>query len=302
MKRIIKLVVIFVLFLCASFSYGQIEIILRKSFVDSLKNKVTISADYEIAFTHKYPNAPSKDGDIHIAGKVSGVGLPVVAEIMNAKKQPSALQIIHQNEGNGKTVNMIGVWRLWCEHAANGEIQEQGADVIINNTNPPHVFEIHPVLKVNEIDLIESLKPIIGFQYKNSDDAFFKYSNTICKIEDLNDKIKITTNGVGYNYAEFWIEVMDDTQFVVDDGRFVFCTVLNQNIELICNKMRMVFPKGSQAEKKVTKLKKGAVMHVVGIPRMDLALVSYRIEHSSKKPEILNWNLPVEMIIVAILQ
>lgn len=298
----IQRVIIFVLFLCTSYSYGQIEIILRKSFVDSLKNKVTISAAYEIAYAHKYPNAPSKDGDIHIAGKARGIGLPIVAEVMNAKYQTSALQIIHQNEGTGKTVNMVGVWRLWCEHAANGEIQEQGAEVTINNTNPPHVFEIHPVLKINEIDLIGSLKPIIGFQYKKTDDAFFKYSNTTCKIEDLNDKIKITTNGVGYNYAEFWIELIDDNQLVVDDGRFVYCSVLNQNQELICNKIRMAFPKGSQAEKKVTKMKKGAIMHVIGIPRIDLALVSYRIEHSSKKPEILNWNLPVEMIIVAILQ
>lgn len=63
--------------------------------------------------------------------------------------------------------------------------------------------------------------------------------------------------------------------------------------------MRMVFPKDSEAEKKVKTLQKGDVMHVIGIPRISLALVSYRIEHSDENSEMLNWNLPVEMIIVA---
>ena len=302
LNRITRIVIFSVIFLSASGAYCQIEITLRKSFVDSLKNRVTINAAFEIAHAHKYANPASSDGDMHVAGIVAGVGLPVVAEVMNAKYQGSAVDLIHEKEGTGTTVRLAGVWRLWCEHAARGEFQSQGGEITIVNSNPAHVFEIHPVLTLNDIDLTGSLVPITGFKYKTADDAFARYSNTSCGIEDSGDKIKITTKGVGYNYAEFWIRITDDSQFVVADGRFVFCAVLNQGQQPVCNKMRMAFPKGSQAEQQVAKLKKGAIMHVAGIPRIDLALVSYRIKHGREKPEMLQWNLPVEMIIVAVME
>src|ERR1039457_4877525 len=81
------------------FSFGQIEITLRKSFIDSLKNRVGITVDYQIIKAHKKPNPADKDGDLHIAGIGKHIGLPMVAEIMNAKDYPAALQIVHGFEG-----------------------------------------------------------------------------------------------------------------------------------------------------------------------------------------------------------
>jgi hypothetical protein len=39
---------------------------------------------------------------------------------------------------------------------------------------------------------------------------------------------------------------------------------------------------------------------LLGIPRIDLALVSYRTRVSDTKPEVLNWNLPYEVIVVGV--
>ena len=41
-------------------------------------------------------------------------------------------------------------------------------------------------------------------------------------------------------------------------------------------------------------------MHVLGIPRIDLALVSYRTRVADTRPEVLEWNLPYELIVVGV--
>jgi hypothetical protein len=284
-------------------SFGQIEITLRRSFIDSLKNKVGMTVDYRIVMAHKKPNPPDKDGDLHIAGTGKHIGLPMVAEIMNAKYYPSALQIVHGYEGGENSIALKGAWRIWCEHAAKGEHQVQGAvfpEII--NSNPVHIFEIHPVTKIGIIDLTKSLRPIEGFSYKDANLAFAKYSNTRCSIEPLNKLVKISTWGVGYNYAEFWISILDTKQHIVEDGRFIYCKVLNKDHRIICERMRMAFPKNSDAENKVSVMKSGDTMHVVGIPRISLAEIAERVAYSSTNPGMLDLNLPVEMIVVAVLK
>jgi hypothetical protein len=76
---VLALVVAFPGLACA-----QITITLKNSFIEQYKDKVTISASFTVDKAHKKPNAPSKDGDMHVAGRADEIGLPTVAEIMNA--------------------------------------------------------------------------------------------------------------------------------------------------------------------------------------------------------------------------
>lgn len=286
-----------------AFSYGQIEITLRKSFIDSLKNRVGITVEYQIVKAHARPNPAAKDGDLHIAGIGKHMGLPMVAEIMNARDYPAALQIVHGFEGTGNMITITGAWRIWCEHAAKGEHQYQGGEFReIINSNPSHVFEIHPVTKIGVINLTGSIRPVAGFIYKDANAAFVKYTNTRCKIEPDARMVKITTYGVGYNYAEFWIGILDTKQKVVEDGRFIYCQVLDNDRKIICERMRMVFPRNTDSENQVSILKRGDLLHVVGIPRIDLSEISDRAAYSGNNPGMLTLNLPVEMIVVAVLK
>jgi len=279
---------------------AQIEIILRKTFVDSLKDHVCINTEFKVVKAHKKINPPSADGDMHVAGLTSNIGLAVVAEIMNAKTQSVTVKAIRENEGQDKYVSMTGAWRIWCEHPGASDKQEQGKRIPkIISTNPDHVFEIHPVTEYAGKDLLKSLKTIEGYEYKSAEKAFTKYADVTCTIKDKGDKVSIKTNGIGYNYVDFWIEILEGDQVEVEDGRFVFCSVLTKkNGEVLINKMRMAFPKGSPAEKKVKSLQEGDQMHVTGVPRVSLKLIDYRLQNSSENPEMLEWNLPVEMIVV----
>jgi hypothetical protein len=301
MKILYKSLFIFLVLVFTGTSFSQIDILLRKSFIDSIKYNVLIDADYYVVKMHEHPNPPSKDGDMHIAGYSHGIDLPVVSEIMNAKYEKEAVDTLRSYEGGNNPVHLIGVWRIWCEHSGSDR-QDQGTEFPpIVDTNPDHVFEIHPVTMVENIDITNSLRGIEGYTYKKAGDAFNRYSKAKCRLEDLGNKILIETKGVGYNYAEFRIEISDSTQFITADGRIVSCKVLDDSGNAIYKRMSMVFPEGSEAEKRVKDLSAGQVMHVLGIPRIDLSLVSYRIKHAAEHSYMLEWNLPVEMIIVAYL-
>jgi len=302
MKPLLKFFFVSASLLIFNLSFGQIEITLRQSFIDSFKNKVTIHVDYTIDKAHKTVNSPAKDGDMHVAGRAEMVGLPIVAEIMNAKGQTGAVNLVHSIEGSAQTVSMTGIWRLWCEHAGEDQ-QIQGEPLTkFNTTNPPHVFEIHPITKLNNINLLPSLKPITGFTYKKAEDALLRYAATRCQLVPNSDNtITIQTNGVGFNYVECLIEVLQDP-FVTDDGRFQFCRILATDGEVVAQKVRVAFVKDSKPEKKVKLLSVGETMHIVAIPRIDLALVSFRVSHADDAdfPNILSWNLPFELVAVAV--
>src|SRR5438445_1415 len=46
---------------------AEIQIKLNNSFIQEYKHRATIKATFTVDKTHKHPNPPSKDGDMHIA-------------------------------------------------------------------------------------------------------------------------------------------------------------------------------------------------------------------------------------------
>jgi hypothetical protein len=57
-----------------------------------------------------------------------------------------------------------GLWRLRPEHAAI-KMEKQGSPLLPYETsNPEHVFEIHPVTRINDTDLWDSFRPVEGFK------------------------------------------------------------------------------------------------------------------------------------------
>ena len=280
---------------------AQIEITLKNSFIEKFKNRVTVDTTFTVDKAHKKPNTAKKDGDLHIAGRAPEVGLAIVAEIMNAKDEDASVDLIHRVEGKDQSIKMSGAWRLWCEHGGESQqIQGESLDRF-TTTNPDHVFEIHPITSLEGQSITESLKPIKGFATKDAETAFMSYENKKSQIV-FNGKKKTTTiitSMGGFNYVEFKIEVTGEP-FTVTDGTMVFATVLDLDDEVLVQKRRMVFVKGSEPEKEVKKLHKGDILHVLGVPRIDLALVSFRTAHAKTKPGILSWNLPYEMLIVGV--
>jgi len=293
---------------------AQIQITLKNSFIEKFKDRATIDATFTVDKAHKSANPASKDGDLHVAGRAPEIGLAIVSEIMNAKEEASAVQTIHAAEPTHKSVKLSGAWRIWCEHGGDDK-QVQGTPITkpFDTTNPPHVFEIHPITSLDGKSISESLKPIAGFTTKDAEQSFTAYENKKCQLVPNGTKktTTIITSMAGFNYVEFRIKLLEAPRPVAD-GMMVLATVMklktaddsaNEDEEddaIIVQKRRMVFVKGSAPEAAVKTLAKGAVLHVLGVPRISLTLVSFRTHNTQKFPGILTWNLPYEMLIVGV--
>src|SRR5436305_8573782 len=102
-RKVISLLVVCVL--CFPFiAYADIQIILKNSFIEKFKNRVTIDASFTVDKAHAKPNPPAKDGDLHAAGRAPEIGLPAVAEVMNAQFARPALDLLHDSERTGQAV------------------------------------------------------------------------------------------------------------------------------------------------------------------------------------------------------
>lgn len=279
---------------------AEIEIVLQKGFVHTYKDRATIDVNYIVDKAHAHPNPPSKDGDMHIAGRAEEVKLPIVAEIMNARDEGDAVDLIHNEEGSEHTISMKGAWRIWCEHGGSSR-QVQGEPLEpFETTNPDHVFEIHPVTHLGQRGLLKSLKVIQGFDTKDAEAAFTKYENIPCKLETTEHDITIRTGMAGYNYVEFGVS-LSSREKQVDDGRFVMGDVCDLEGELLVRNRRMVFVKDSEPELKTRGVTGGKAVHLLGIPRVNLALVDWRCAEAARESgnrDVLEWSLPYEIVVV----
>jgi hypothetical protein len=145
------------------FAPKAIEIEIHRSFIERYKNRVGIHTSFIVDKAMGSPLPSSIDGDLHFAGRATQVALPIVGEIVNAADQKAAIDLVHGAEGAGKRLKVSGVWRIWPEHAGKAE-EEQGKPLPAFDTdNPDHVFEIHPVTRINGVQLLDSFTPVKGF-------------------------------------------------------------------------------------------------------------------------------------------
>jgi len=288
------------LFVSTQASVAEEILELNRSFIEKFKNRLTISATYIVDAAHKRPNPASKDGDMHVAGRAAEIGLATVAEIQNAKDVPDAVNLVKSVEGSGQTIPITGVWRIWPEHGGdNSHIQQAGPGPQFEGpgpTNPPHVFEIHPILKIQEQDLSSTLRPIEGFEAKDAEEAFARYERTAFEITPAGDRVRMRMNMVGFNYVKFLMKLRKRFQRE-DDGEFISAAILSPEGELIVHDRRVGFVAGTAPDEKQKTVKVGECILLLGIPRVDLALVLWRIRHGG---DALRWHLPYEIVGVGV--
>ena len=291
---------------------ADITVALTKGFVKKYKDKATIPTNFEVDKHHNTPNpigGGSDDGDVHIAGRDSVVKLPMVAEIINGKRETDPFNFLMQMSA-GQTIPIVGVWRLWFEHPGS-EDQIQGQPVASpTNTNPDHIFEFHPVVKFGNFDCLDSFVPIADqsheFRGYPADKAFATYEQRPGTITASSTAIMILSNKAGYNYAEFEMRLTGAPKDV-GDGYIVLANVYNAGAPANADPLtqeprRMIFVKGSKPADKVATMKKGDKLHVLGIPRVNLNEVYAIATGLQGHDEYSEGGLPYEMIIVALLQ
>src|SRR5262249_54501319 len=148
-------------------------------------------------------------------------------------------------------------WRLWVEHGGREDYVEGAPLTPAVTSNPTHVFEIHPVTRVGDIQTLGSFRPIEGFTPHDATQAFMRFEGLPCRILAQETRTTILTSVGGYNYVEFILEVVE-TGMKVEDGLLIMADVHDLKGELLVKQCRMVFVKDTPPEHKVKELPKGS--------------------------------------------
>lgn len=278
-------------------------LVLSSKFVKDNKDKATITVQLEVDEHLKSPHKIDKggdDGDIHMAGRSDDVKLPLVAEIMNAAQaaQKGSMQLLNQSSADN-TIPVTGAWRLWFEHPSPGQMVQGDPVSKPANSNPDHVFEIHPITQFGSNSDLKSLVEIPKYKAYPAETAFPKYEALKSTLKNNGTAITITATKAGYNYTEFIMELAAKPT-TVSDGLLVLATIFDSSDEeepVVDGLRRMVFVKGTDPATAVAKLGKGDRLHVLGIPRVNLS----EVMAAAKQGKTVNTRLPYEMIIVAVL-
>jgi hypothetical protein len=285
---------------------------LDNTFIKKYENRATITSEFTITGISAV-HLPKNDGEVHVGGWSHEAGLPGVSEVMNAAHEGhTALNALKEAFAKKSKVTITGAWRLWGEHGGTAaQIQELRSEPMLPLhgealSNPDHVFEIHPVSSLQVGDHVtpatNAIGATAGFTPHDAQKAFVQgYERLTCKIVPKNGRTRIVTEPLGFNFTEFVIRLGEDP-VPLEDGHGVICSVYDTDGELLLRGRRMVFMKGTQADNQVQNLKKDKRMHVIGIPRISLKLVQWRLDHQSDAGfdvSPLDWRLPYEMMIVS---
>lgn len=261
---------------------GSGQVLLKNTFIEKYRNLVTITTDFKVDDAHPQPNpigTSSQDGDLHMAGRSTDVGLPMVAELSNGRLTAVAdvEKEIHQANGTGTPVHLSGVWRLWMEHKSAEPMQQGDVVPVPSNTNPKHVFEIHPVTAFSGTPVLETFMPLRDdkspskhYEATDAPTAFPRYEKEKLTVSRGATFTSIDGAQVPYNYTEFIFEVAGQPAAVAD-GTFVLAKILDlQKQVLVSTPRRMVMVKGSRPDTLVAPAAAGRQFHVLGIPRVNL--------------------------------
>jgi hypothetical protein len=290
---------------------AEVHLTLKKSFIEKYRNRVTISADFLVDHVKSSINPVKQDGDLHIAGRPVGeIGLMSVVEIQNARQAPNAVKLARDSAGKDSPIHVTGVWRVWFEHAGGTDQVQGEALEPAKNTNPDHVFEIHPATQIKDQDLLATLKPIEGYTAPDNADIRIHMVETMhSRMTVANDTVTIQTSGNNPNYIHFVMKLLpgdkgfqgaDGTWTQPADGEFVFAKIYDTDEELLARKRRVAFVKGSEPYEKVQTLQPNQCLNLIGITRVNLELISWRIKHAEERPAVLTWTLPYELVAVGV--
>jgi len=286
-------------------SQAKYEVRLKRAWVRKFADRATVDATMEVRHTHRSANqveSGGKDGDLHFSGVSADIGLPFVAEVVNARQQGqlAAIQVIKDREASGDLLSITGAWRLWFEHPAKRQTQGGRNAFHPDNTNPDHSFEIHPASKIDDEDVSGAFIPIQGYEAYSADVAFPYFESSTVTIKASRTGISIRSKKLKYNYVEFDAELAEAPREVAD-GFIVKARFLDDDGEQVGDGFRrLIFVGETDAAEAIQDVAAGDFIRVLAIPRLDLNAVLEMVARQGTRQ--FEARLPYEMIVVGVIE
>lgn len=224
----------------------------------------------------------------------------MVAEIQNAKLAPRAVQVVKEAERSRKPVRVTAVMRFWPEHAI-GLPHRQGEPMPrLLNANPDHVFELHPLIRVADIDLLPNLRPVDGYKPGHASATLQLYQRSELEIQVRSNRVYLKTPAGLWNDVHFLLELTDAPATVREDGRYLIGRARDLLGDLLVDSIRVVLVKDSPPDLALRNRRAGDRIHVWGLPRVSFDGLARLIEQAGTDARWRTAPFPYELLILGI--
>ncbi|MDQ3802708.1 MAG: hypothetical protein M3416_02475 [Acidobacteriota bacterium] len=295
---------------------------LDNDFVRAHHNRVTVDVRFSVVGAQTDARPPANDGEVYISGAANDattgrpLGFAAVAKIMHAAQYEGPgghLQFIAAEGRANRPIKMRGVWRLWGEHG--DRFVSQGAFPAPAywrpRTNPPHVFEVHPVTHIQRdgrtVSFLEDFRFLPGFtdltKARRTRGAFSLFERMTCRIEPGTRTTRITGSRPQFNFVQFMAELRGQPEPTPSgDGVFVRADIFDQTgrgasaTEPLARDVRLVFTSGTAPEAELRRARGDGRLRLVGFARISLTPVNEAIV--SRRP--FEGKLPYEIVVTSL--
>ena len=279
----------------------RVRIQIRRDFLERYKNRVTIDTRFMVDAVAGSPNPAAFDGDLHFAGRAPEIGFRLVGEIKNAADADSAVALIRRAARLQRPLAISGAWRIWPEHSLGAREEQDQPLRPLESPYPDHVFEVHPVTRVEGRSLLSTFKVLEGYKPGSAEKTLESYQEARCNLLSAGDRVTFETSSWLYNDVHFIMEIAEAEHLVAPDGRFVIARALDRDDgKVLVPNLRMVFVAGSEPERVVRGKRAGDRLHVWGLPRLDLSEMSRRMAEGPVGAAPLPGSLPYEIVVIGI--
>jgi hypothetical protein len=302
-------------------SATAVEITFKKSFIEENRNRATMTLpDFQVRGTHSHAKPIDEtgkrsgdDGDIHCSGWSDTLGFALVAEISNARLAQNGVDELVDAKGKSP-IEVTGLWRIWPEHARQEPFSQGSEEIpVLNDTNPDHIFELHPLTTVAGVSVLPTFTEINDgqkeFKYKDATEAFDAYDTHEFSFRSTSKTVTVRTPAIGYNYVRFRVKLLETPSHALDDGGISFYASVfadddvNAEAEVpITGKVRFILAPGTEPFNILTQKQPLDVVRLIALPRLNFALLSWRVAHKAQDPAIANWTIPYEMLVLAVVE
>lgn len=281
-------------------SPNPVRFTLKRSFIEAYQNRVDIDTHFTVDDASGGPAPNLFDGDFHFAGRAPEIGLRLVGEVANASEQDSAVALVKRAAKAHRALRIAGAWRLWPEHALGAPEQQGRPEQPLENPYPDHVFEVHPVTRLEGLDLRGTIHPVEGYRAGAAKRTFGIYQGARLTLRATGTTVTLDTPPSLFNDVHFLMEITGTRQEVVEGGRFVTASALDTDGNLLAEGLRMVFIAGTPPELAVRAAGPGTRLHVVGLPRVSFAEISRRVRAAGDGGLPIEGPLPYELVILGV--
>lgn len=270
-----------------------------RSFIEANRERITLEADFTVDATASI-NPKVFDGDMHIAGRSPAIGLRMVAEIKNARLSPRAVQLVREAERSREPVRVRAFMRFWPEHAI-GLPHRQGEPMPrLLNANPDHVFELHPLIRIADIDLLANLRPVDGYSPGHASSTFDRYERSELQIQVHGERVYLKTPAGLWNDVHFQLELTDHPPQIQEDGGYLTARARDLLGNVLVDSIRVVLVKDSPPERAFRTLHAGDRVHVWGLPRVSFDGLARLIAEAGPDTRWRTVRFPYEILIVGV--